>query len=303
MRVLHTRKSVLDKLRAVARARGRATVSRAEFMRRTGITGSVLLRLFPSWKAAVTAAGLSSGPTEYSGSDGQLFSELARIGERLGHFPTRLEYKRRSGRDVGGLRRRFGYWWQMPQRLLEWLEKHDPQRPAAEIARREVVALRASLAGRRAPTPKRHYSQALAASWERRSLLRYGPPLDCPGLRHAPTSESGVIFVFGMVCERLGFVVDAIHAHFPDCEAKRRTGHQDKLWEPVRIEFELRASNFRAQGHRLDQCDLIVCWEDDWPDCPLEVLALKDLVVAERKHEPATHDQCSPQERLARELL
>jgi len=30
--------------------------------------------------------------------------------------------------------------------------------------------------------------------------------------------------------------------------------------------------------HDLKGCDLIVCWENNWPECPLEVLELKSMV-------------------------
>ena len=29
---------------------------------------------------------------------------------------------------------------------------------------------------------------------------------------------------------------------------------------------------------RVTKCDLIVCWEHNWPECPLEVIELKSLV-------------------------
>jgi hypothetical protein len=25
-------------------------------------------------------------------------------------------------------------------------------------------------------------------------------------------------------------------------------------------------------------CDIIVCWEHDWPDCPIEVIELRDVI-------------------------
>lgn len=297
-------------MRAVARALGRPTLSRADFMLRSGVASAVLHRLFPSWKAAIAAAGLLPQRPITTG-DAVLLRELQHICERLGRFPNLAEYQRKSGRKPSVIRKRFGYWWQMPQHLLEYLEKHDPESPAADMARREVAALQNALSGRlrRSPGVYRRPVQVMPPVWEQRAGLRYGPPLDCPGLRHEPTTELGVVFLFGMVCERLGFAVDAIHNHFPDCEAKRLVDKRLNLWEPVRIEFELRSSNFRTQGHRPDQCDIIVCWEHNWPECPLEVIALKDLVVrkdsvVQRSHDtPAAPHQHPPQERLARELL
>jgi hypothetical protein len=46
----------------------------------------------------------------------------------------------------------------------------------------------------------------------------------------------------------------------------------------VRIEFEFRSRTFRDHGHDPDGCDLIVCWEHNWPECPLEVVELRKVI-------------------------
>jgi hypothetical protein len=51
------------------------------------------------------------------------------------------------------------------------------------------------------------------------------------------------------------------------------------LWAKARIEFEFKASNFVEHGHDPAQCDFIVCWENDWPDCPLKVIELKKEIL------------------------
>ncbi len=76
-----------------------------------------------------------------------------------------------------------------------------------------------------------------------------------------------------MICGELGYVVEIVKPGFPDCEAKRQL--RGGTWQRVRIEFEFRSRTFRTHGHDPGQCDLIVCWENNWPDCPLEVLELK----------------------------
>ncbi len=38
--------------------------------------------------------------------------------------------------------------------------------------------------------------------------------------------------------------------------------------ERVRIEFEYQSRNFHTHGHPVDGCDVIVCWEHNWPDLP-----------------------------------
>lgn len=115
-----------------------------------------------------------------------------------------------------------------------------------------------------------------APQWERASGAVYGPPIDFRGLRHAPINEQGVVYLFGIVSYELGFIVEAIQAAYPDCEAKRQVG-KDR-WQRVRIEFEYRSSHFRDHGHSPSGADLIVCWEHNWPDCPIEVLELRTAI-------------------------
>ena len=50
-------------------------------------------------------------------------------------------------------------------------------------------------------------------------------------------------------------------------------------WQRVRIEFEYLNRNFLAHMHPLSGCELIVCWEHNWPDCPLEVIELKKVLA------------------------
>lgn len=106
----------------------------------------------------------------------------------------------------------------------------------------------------------------------------YGSPLLLPEMAHAPTTEAGVIFLFGLLARKLGFVVLRIQPAFPDCEAARET--LKGLWQRVRIEFEFESRNFLRHRHKKDGCDIIVCWKHNWPECPksIEVIELCKLV-------------------------
>ena len=103
-----------------------------------------------------------------------------------------------------------------------------------------------------------------------------GERIDFRGLLHAPVNELGVVYLFGIVAQDIGFVVESVQSGFPDCEAKRRLSKG--RWQTVRVEFEFLSSNFLRHGHDLAKCDVIVCWEHDWIDCPKEVVSLKDIV-------------------------
>ena len=108
----------------------------------------------------------------------------------------------------------------------------------------------------------------------------YGPPLGLPALAHAPINEMGVVYLFGAVAVELGFIVTRIQNGYPDCEAMRRVD-KDR-WQRVRIEFEFESRNFLAHMHDPEGCDLIVCWTNNWPECPLHVLELKAVVARHR---------------------
>jgi hypothetical protein len=101
----------------------------------------------------------------------------------------------------------------------------------------------------------------------------YGPPLMRVPLAHGPTNEQGVLFLFGAIAEDMGFVVTRVQIAFPDCEAMREVA--PSVWQRVDIELEQYSRNFVTHLHDPNKCDLIVCWEHNWPECPLEVIELK----------------------------
>lgn len=102
-----------------------------------------------------------------------------------------------------------------------------------------------------------------------------GDLINFRGLVYSPMNENGVIFLFGKVMEDLNMYIEEIKPGFPDCIGRRFNG---KGWEKVRIEFEYLSSNFKLHKHNPRYCDIIVCWEHNWPECSLEVIELKDLI-------------------------
>lgn len=102
-----------------------------------------------------------------------------------------------------------------------------------------------------------------------------GDLINFRGLVYSPTNENGVIFLFGKVTEDLNMYIEEIKPGFPDCVGRRFTG---RGWEKVSIEFEHKSFHFKQHKHNPSDCDLIVCWEHDWPDCPLEVIELREVI-------------------------
>jgi hypothetical protein len=103
-----------------------------------------------------------------------------------------------------------------------------------------------------------------------------GEPINFRGLRYAPVSREGVIFIFGMVSHELGFVVEALRPDLPDCEGTRYVDEGGQEFERVRMCFCHKSSDFRGEDEGL--CDLIICWHHDWDDPPLEILELSDAI-------------------------
>jgi len=99
-----------------------------------------------------------------------------------------------------------------------------------------------------------------------------GDLINFRGLVYAPINENGVIFLFGKVADDLNMYIEEIKPGYPDCIGRRYNG---KGWERVAIEFEYRSSNFKQHKHDPKECDIIICWENDWKDCPLEIIELK----------------------------
>jgi len=107
----------------------------------------------------------------------------------------------------------------------------------------------------------------------------HGRMLGFRAFAHVPTYENEVVAMFGAIAHDIGFEIISNRAEFPDCKANLKIeGSTRKRYKECLIEFELRSSDFKTHKHPVDGCDLIVCWEHDWKDCPLEVLELKKTI-------------------------
>ncbi len=107
-----------------------------------------------------------------------------------------------------------------------------------------------------------------------------GEPMDLEVMNYAPTSEQGVVALFSHFMGRIRghqFVkIEFIRLGFPDACAIEREGN---TYSRKYIEFEFKASKFREHikrpDHREIKCDYVVCWENDFPTCPVEVIELR----------------------------
>lgn len=82
-----------------------------------------------------------------------------------------------------------------------------------------------------------------------------------------PENEQGVIVIFAQNCHRFEMEIISIRAEYPDAIIKWRG-------QELKVEFEYQSSNFYTHGHDPRECDLIVCWNDDYTGA-LPVIAIK----------------------------
>jgi len=270
-----TRESLIEAAKAAAEKVG-LDISRADFTRVTGINDYQIGLLFPEgrWSEVKSLAGLDRHPRHNVPLDDEaILKELHRVASELGKIPTWSLFTHKAKISADVVRRRFGGLQNTLSAYRDWLEKTEPESYLLEqlhaMSRHEI------------PTPPVVIDNATpppSTSWSKIDGPVYGAPIHFRGLRHAPVNEQGVVFLFGMIAYELGFIVEAVHATFPDCEAKRCIDSKKQRWQRVRIEFEYQSRNFREHGHDPDGCDLIVCWEHNWPECPLQVLELQRIL-------------------------
>ena len=268
-----TRERIIEAAKAAA-ANHAGPLSLRSFCLRAGVSESRIGRLFPEggWSELRQLAGIPRHPQDrHPVSDEQLLQEFHRVASELGAIPSWGRFAARTTISPDIMRRRFGSKRACLQRYRNWLARHHPESPLLSL-----VAIPAQPTIASPASPSRAVPIRPAQTKGARRVC--GAPLPFHGLRYAPINEQGVVYLFGMVSSKLGLIVEAIQSVYPDCEAKRCLDRQQHRWQHVRIEFEFKSSNFREHGHDPAGCDLIVCWEHDWPTCPVEVIELRSVI-------------------------
>lgn len=274
---LMDKKAVLDAIRQAAQILGHSP-SRAEFKAKSGLSEYQVLQHFPGWREAVRAAGLEPDSTNIKLDDETLLADWGEMVRRDRQIPTRDHYRREGKYSPGVFEKHFGPWSAIPWRFREfakdnalWLDVLAllPQGSAKPTVtpHQDIQSGNSSGFEPSPPQPPQQYTRL-------DNRPTYGNPIDFRGLRHEPVNEQGVVFLFGVVAKELGYMVEALQAGYPDCEAKRQIA--PGRWQRVRIEFEFESRNFRDHGHPPDGCDVIVCWRHNWQDC-LEHIEVVDL--------------------------
>lgn len=197
------RETILKEIKRIAEESGADTVSRSEFKSKSGISEWQIYKHFDSWNEAVEAAGLT--PTDVSRiGDAELFREMKNVFVKFGGVCTRMKFDKLCKYSADVYKRRFGKWNDILLAFRTWLKESGEDFPF--LNQLPSVTNLHKAAEESIPTEKEETKPML---WDSLRTMTYGPFLNFRGLQHAPVNEQGVVFLFGMVCFELGFVIES----------------------------------------------------------------------------------------------
>jgi Homing endonuclease associated repeat len=260
-----TREEVIAAIQDCTEKLGRVP-NRIELAKQTGLSRHDVNRYFGNYMLALKECGLEKTGGGMKVGMERLFQDWTRVARVHKKLPTVFEFERESRYSVRPFRRLFGKW----SNVAEGMKRYALERGLTNDWQ-DVMELIDGEAKGQADGQKEAGGRAGARILADRAV--YGRLLRPSPLVCAPVNEAGVIFLFGAMAEQMGFQMLRIQAEYPDGEALR-TMAENRL-QRVKIEFEYESRNFLRHNHDAALCDLIICWEDNWPDSPLEVIELK----------------------------
>ena len=246
------RDTIIKEIQRVAQEKKANTLTRSEFFADTGFSQWQVYQIFDSWREACKEAGLEPNYQNVPIESDDLFEEMHRVFLNFGGICTRTKFGKLSEYSVDTYKKRFGNWQENLFLFRCWLEQKKITFPFIDLLPTDST--------NKFTTREEHQEQPpheIQYHWRSTGGTAYGSFLNFRGLQHSPLNEQGVVFLFGMVCHELGFVVEAIRPDYPDCEAKRLVDKKQDKWERVRIEFEFKSSSFKAHGHKPDLWTLL----------------------------------------------
>lgn len=262
---------IIQAIRECAEQLGRSPSLR-ELLRLKGIAEHNLQAECGSLKHALKLAGISSTGRGYNLSDADLLLDWAKVARKVNKAPTVAEYETNGRFSDVPFVRRYQKWTLVPQAFRNYVRGAQIEAQWQDVL--VIAARKLNCAERVAAKPKREP--------RRKPLYKdrpvYGAPLLMAELAYEPITEDMVIFLFGALARKLGFLVHRIQPGYPDCQAAREMAKGQ--WQDVDIEFEVESRNFLKHRHNKNGCDMIVCWKHNWPECPknIEVLELSRFV-------------------------
>jgi hypothetical protein len=228
---------------------------------------------FSTYTRLLSVCGLERHGSGVPLTQEAMFVDWATVVRSMGRIPTVNDYDQQGTYSNRPYMTRFRYWREVPAGMLAHMVKEGIGGEWQDVM--NIIAEHLHISSDEATK----YKLPSGSIFKPRIMPDrpiYGMPLLDGPLTFAPTNEAGVLAAFTVYARKLGFAIQRLQTQFPDCEAMREVGPNQ--CQRVKIEFEYEARNFLEHQHPITGCDLIVCWINNWPDCPLEVIALSEVI-------------------------
>ena len=228
---------------------------------------------FSNYTQLLTECGLEREGSGVPLTLERLFEDWAGLVRSRGKVPTAIDYDRLGTYSNRPFMNRFKSWREVPAGMLAYMVEKGVGGEWEDV--QKIIADHLGMPLEEATK----YKSTSGCTLRPRIMAGrpiYGLPLLQEPLTFAPTNEAGVLAAFACYARELGFTILRLQAAFPDCEALREVG--PNKGQRVLIELEYESRNFLDHQHPVNGCDLIVCWINNWPDCPLEVIELSSVL-------------------------
>ena len=282
-----TKEEVKAGLLACAQKLGR-TPKYEEVRQMTRISRFWVQKYFTTLSHALREAGVDPQGSGHRVETQALLEDWAMTARRLQKLPSLTEYRKEGRYSIRPFYDRCGGWTGVPEVFRNWCRQMESGEKWEDVltlvSRREQ-----QIAENGFRMPEMNEGAVLKDDGRQRRKIKldrpvFGPPMGMlspvPGMVYEPVNEQGTVFVFGHVAERLGLWVERIQSEFPDCEVMREVA--PGRWQRLRVEIEYESRNYAKHAHPLGGCDMIVCWIHNWPECPIEVIELRSVIMAQK---------------------
>jgi hypothetical protein len=267
---LPTREECVSEMKRVAYFLGQSYLTRRLYDMHSNINSQRVDKVFGSWGAALAAAEISLSPhykREIPLKD--LAGNFLSVVKELGKIPTLQQLARRTKpvSDTYSSSVRFGGYSRFKQMAIDFvLSSHTSLSPGIRTILEKELEKIGNHENMKSPDisiPPPHHQ---------------GRTLNFRAFAYAPTCEHDVVQLFGAIAHELDFEIIGNRSAFPDCEARRKIDGGRERYVKCLIEYEFSSRDYKKHDHPLEGCDLIVCWEHNWSDCPIEVLELSKAI-------------------------
>jgi hypothetical protein len=267
VKAMTTKEEIMKAIKECAAELGHAPKI-VELIKMRPINRGCIYRRFGNYRDALAACGMEGSGPGYQTELQCLFLDWAGVVRKLGRLPTMSEFDVHGKYSAQPLLKRYRKWSEVAAGLQDYARETGLETEWSDVMD--------AILRRQSSVRKPVWRPATPGTGVMEDQPVYGTPMTAGPLTFAPTHEGGVLFLFGAMARELGFVVLRIQPGFPDCEAMREV--RPGVWQRKLIECEFESRNFLAHGHAVTGCDMIVCWNHNWEDCPLEVVELRSKI-------------------------